>query len=179
MASNATNTLPRITAGVAAAFVLIVGLATILGAWAFQIFGGFIPCPLCLEQRWPYYIGLPVVLVAVVSALAGGPAWLTRLALLLAALIFAYGAYLGIFHAGVEYAWWPGPPDCAVTAGPVTGTTGDLLDQIDNIRVVSCTEASWRFPDAWGLSFAGWNAAISALLALVALGGAARGAKEA
>lgn len=174
MASNATGTFPRNTAGLAAAFVLVVGLATILGAWAFQIVGGFIPCALCLEQRWPYYVGLPVALVALASALARGPAWLTRLALLLAALIFAYGAYLGVFHAGVEYGWWPGPPDCAVTTGPVTGTTGDLLDQIDNIRVVSCTEASWRFPDRWGLSFAGWNAAVSLLLAAVALAGAAR-----
>lgn len=158
----------------AAAFVFLVGLATILGAWAFQIFGGFIPCALCLEQRWPYYIGLPVALVALISALSGGPAWLTRGALVVTGVIFAYGAYLGVFHAGVEYAWWEGPADCAVTSGPVTGGSGDLLDQIDNIRVVSCTEASWRFPDAWGLSFAGWNAAISVVLAAVALGGALR-----
>lgn len=158
---------------VPAAFVFIVGLATILGAWAFQIFGGFLPCPLCLEQRWPYYIGLPVALIAMASALLGGPAWLTRGALLATGLIFAWGTYLGVHHMGVEYGWWLGPPDCAAPSGPVTGA-GDLLDAIDNIRVVSCTEASWRFPDGWGLSFAGWNAAISLLLAAVALGGAAR-----
>lgn len=156
-----------------AAFVFLVGLATILGAWAFQIFGGFVPCALCLQQRTPYYIGLPVALVALVSALAGGPAWLTRGALALAGIIFVWGAYLGVHHAGVEYGWWLGPPDCAAPSGPITGA-GDLLDAIDNIRVVSCTEASWRFPDGWGLSFAGWNAAISAVLAAVALVGAAR-----
>jgi hypothetical protein len=42
------------------------------------------------------------------------------------------------------------------------------------MRVVSCTEASWRFPAGWGLSFAGWNAALSLLLVAVALWGATR-----
>ena len=63
------------------AFVFILGLATILGAWAFQIVGGYVPCALCLQERWPYYIGLPVALVALVSASMNGPDWLTRGAL--------------------------------------------------------------------------------------------------
>ena len=50
----------------------------------------------------------------------------------------------------------------------------DLLNQLKGIRIVSCTTASWRFPSAaWGLSFAGWNAAISLALGVVALFGAA------
>lgn len=156
-----------------AAFVFIVGLATVLGAWAFQIFGGYVPCALCLQQRLPYYVGLPVALVALVSAVAGGPAWLTRGALAVAGLVFVWGAYLGVYHAGVEYGWWLGPADCGAPSGPVS-SADDLLGALDHIRVVSCTEASWRFPDVWGPSFAGWNALISVVLAVVALGGAAR-----
>ena len=37
--------------GLAAAAVAILGLATILGAWFFQVVIGLPPCPLCLEQR--------------------------------------------------------------------------------------------------------------------------------
>jgi disulfide bond formation protein DsbB len=45
----------------------------------------------------------------------------------------------------------------------------DFLNQLQNTRVVSCTEAAWRF---LGLSLAGWNVLISlglAGLAAVAL----------
>lgn len=152
--------------------VFVLGLATILGAWAFQIFGGFVPCQLCLEQRIPYYIGLPLVLVSIISGMVGAPAWLTRGALLLAGLVFVWGVYLSGFHTGVEYGWWLGPADCGAGALP-TGT-GNLLEDLNNIRIVSCSEASWRFPDGWGLSFAGWNLVVSVILAAGALCGASR-----
>jgi len=152
--------------------VFLLGLATILGAWAFQILGGFVPCKLCLEQRIPYYIGLPLVLIAIISDKAGGPSWLTRGALALGGIVFLYGAYLGLYHAGVEWAWWEGPADCGATGLP-TGS-GNLLEDLNNIRIVSCTEASWRFPNGWGLSFAGWNAVIATILGLAALIGATR-----
>jgi disulfide bond formation protein DsbB len=157
----------------APAFVFVAGLATILAAWGFQIVGGYVPCALCLQERWPYYIGLPVAFVALANALANGPAWLTRLALAVAGIVFLYGAYLGTYHAGAEWGWWPGPIDCGAT-GAAPSTTGNLLDQLQNIHIVSCTEASWRFPAGWGLSFAGWNAVVSLVLAAVAAVGAVR-----
>ena len=153
------------------AFVFLVGLATILAAWGFQIIGGYVPCKLCLEERVPYYVGLPLVFVALAAALANAPAWIVRTALALTAIIFLYGAYLGTYHAGAEWTWWAGPTDCGSTGAL---STGNLLDQLKNIHIVSCTTASWRFPADWGLSFAGWNAVVCLVLAAVATFGAAR-----
>ncbi|MGD9715218.1 MAG: disulfide bond formation protein B [Thermomicrobiales bacterium] len=163
----------RRTETLAASFVLLVGLATILSAWGFQIIGGFEPCALCLEQRIPYYVALPLVLVSLVSAWIDRPAWLARGTLAMAGLVFLYGAYLGIHHAGVEWKWWAGPNDCAV-GGAMPMTADNLLEQLESVRIVSCTEASWRFPAGWGLSFAGWNAVISLVLGIVAIAAAAR-----
>jgi disulfide bond formation protein DsbB len=42
---------------------------------------------------------------------------------------------------------------------------GDFLNQLQATRVVSCTEAAWRF---LGLSLAGWNVLISLGLVAVA-----------
>jgi len=43
--------------GAAAAFIVAaVGTATILGAYYFQYVLGMAPCPLCLEERIPYYV---------------------------------------------------------------------------------------------------------------------------
>jgi disulfide bond formation protein DsbB len=92
-------------------------------------------------------------------------------ALAIAALAFLYGMGLGIQQAGAEWGFWEGPRDCATGgAGAPTSVSG-LIDQINKTRIVSCTEVQWRF---LGLSFAGWNALISAgvagILAVVSVG---------
>jgi disulfide bond formation protein DsbB len=157
---------PRQTAAI---LVLAIGLATIAGAWAFELIGGYIPCPLCLQERIPYYVGLPLALIALV--LSPRP-WPSRALLFLTAVTFIVSAGLGVYHAGAEWAWWQGPTSCAAGSGGALNP-GGLLDELENIRVVSCTDASWRFPHVfWGLSFAGWNAVISIALAAIALWGA-------
>ena len=40
--------------------MLGLSAATILGALAFEHFGGYQPCALCLMQRTPYYLGVPL-----------------------------------------------------------------------------------------------------------------------
>lgn len=154
--------------------VLVVGLATILGAWGFQLIGGYEPCMLCLEQRLPYYIGLPVALAALLSAAAGAKPTVPRMFLMVAGLIFAYGAYLGAYHAGAEWGLWAGPTDCGATGDSVTDAT-DILAELETIKVVSCTEVQWRF---LFLSFAGWNVVISVFLVAVSFWGAFRRLKD-
>lgn len=154
----------------APAIVVVVGGATIITAWGFELIGGFVPCALCLQERVPYYIGLPIALAALLAAVGGAKPTAVRMLLIVAGLIFAINVYLGVYHAGAEWGWWAGPDDCGGTGGPV-GNVDDLLGQLDNIRIVSCTEATWRL---LGLSFAGWNAAASIFLLATALWGAFR-----
>lgn len=149
--------------------VFTVALATILGAWGFEKIGGYVPCALCLQERIPYYIGVPVALLAVIAAFAGARPIVVRGLLLLAALIFAANVVLGVYHAGAEWALWQGPTDCGQGGGTVPTNTGDLLSQLGSVRIVSCTEASFRF---LFLSFAGWNALVSLFLVVLCLAGA-------
>ena len=148
----------------AAGLILAAAVATIAGALAFEHLWGLRPCPLCLQQRWPYYAAMPVALA---TALAPRPG-LVRTGLALLALIFLVSAGLGAYHSGVEWGWWQGPSDCAGVPAAAPGSVGDFLNQLGATRVVSCTEAAWRF---LGLSLAGWNAVISlGLAALAAIG---------
>jgi len=142
-----------------------LGLAAILGAWGSQIFGGFAPCKLCLEQRIPYYLGLPVLLVAILLLMNKTSERLARGLLVLAGLIFVVSLGLAIYHAGVEWKFWLGPADCG---GGLTTTVnaGDLLAQIGKTKVINCGEAALR---VLGLSFAGWNAVVSAVIAAALL----------
>jgi disulfide bond formation protein DsbB len=144
-------------------------IAAIGLAWAFEIVGGFEPCPLCLEQRVPYYIGIPLALAALAAAFAGArvPA---RLLAVGAAAAMIWAAGLGAYHAGVEWGCWEGPASCAGGgAGAVTDASG-LLAAIEQTRFISCGEAAGRF---LGLSFAGWNVVAAAGAALLLLAAAA------
>ncbi|WP_294640760.1 disulfide bond formation protein B [uncultured Aureimonas sp.] len=138
--------------------------ATVGGALLFQHVGGYMPCALCLEQRTPYYIGIPVALAALVAAKLRAPAIVTRGLLFAVGLLMLWAAALGVYHAGVEWGFWAGPVDCAA-AGAVDLSV-DLLSSIDAVRPPSCSEAALRI---LGVSLAGWNALIAAALAALAL----------
>ena len=150
---------PRLAAGL----ILVIAAATVGTALAFEHAWGYRPCKLCLLQRWPYYVALPLALATV---LASGRRALSQVGLSLLALTFLVSAGLGTYHAGVEWGWWLGPSDCSGAAAAPAPGVGDFLRSLETVRVVSCTEAAWRL---FGLSMAGWNALIS--LGLAALAG--------
>ena len=164
MTAALSLTHPRSVAGL----ILVAAAATIGGALVFEHGFGLTPCPLCLLQRNPYYLAMPLALALAVVPL--DRRW-ARTGLVLLAAIFLVGAGLGAYHAGVEWGLWPGPSDCAGAAAPAAGSVGDFLNQLETTRVVSCTQAAWRF---LGLSLAGWNVLISLGLAGVAAVAAAR-----
>jgi disulfide bond formation protein DsbB len=155
---------PLSPAVIASALVFVIATATILGALAFEHLGGYAPCPLCLQQRYAYYFAIPASALALVLTLRY-PVGIARLLLMLIALAFLANAGAGIYHAGVEWNWWAGPGECA-GGFDLQWSEGGIVDT----PLVRCDEAPWRF--LW-LSFAGWNAVISALLAGVAAYGAA------
>ena len=153
----------------AALLVLLAAAATLGGALVFQHVLGYVPCKLCLEQRQPYYLALPLAAAAALL-----PRGLARWVLAGLALLFLASAGLGAYHAGAEWGFWPGPSDCGGGAGPGPTDVNDFLKTLEQTRVVSCTEAAWRF---LGLSLAGWNVLISLALAGIAAWGAATAAR--
>ena len=150
----------------AALIVAAVGALTIAGAWFFELVIKLKPCPMCLEQRWPYYIGVPLAL-AVAFAAKKAPRMIVAGGLVALALLMLWGAYMGAFHAGVEWKFWLGPQECS--GAPELGPAGGLLDRLKTINITRCDEAAWRF---LGISLAGYNALISLALAAVAAWGA-------
>lgn len=142
----------------AAGFAFLLGLATILAALASQYIGGLYPCELCLEQRLAYYIGLPILLgILVLWNRLPLALWFVLMAIVTG--VFAWGTYMGAYHAGVEWGFWPGPTAC-------TGVGESFsFDQLSNMTpVIGCDVVQFRF---LGISLAGYNALIS--LGIVAL----------
>ena len=158
---------------IATAAILLVAVATIGGAFVFEALG-YAPCELCLKERIPYYAGIVVAALALGLAAAG---WrqILPLALGVLAAIFVASLVFGAYHAGVEWQFWPGPADCTGSYTKST-STADFLQRLQTIKVVRCDAVAIRI---LGLSLAGWNAVVSAVLAALAIIGLRAGPQPA
>ena len=145
----------------------VIAAATLAGAWFFQLVLDIRPCPLCLEQRYAYYLALPLGLLVAFAAARDAPRPLLLAGLAILLLAALANAWLGAYHAGVEWKFWQGPTDCTGPVGNL-GSAGNLLERLDTVKVIRCDEVQWRF---LGLSLAGYNVLISLLMAAIAAWG--------
>ena len=162
---------PALTAALAIAGI---AAATLAGAWFFELVLDIRPCPLCLEQRYAYYLAIPLGALVAFAAAKDAPRAVVLAGLGLLALAALGNAGLGAYHAGVEWHFWQGPTDCTGTIGDL-GSAGSLLERLDTVKVIRCDEVQWRF---LGLSLAGYNVLTSLLMATIALWGIGRVARN-
>ena len=139
-----------------AAAAIFAGAASFLlmaGALTFQYLGGLAPCEMCIWQRWPHGFAIALGLIGGMLVWADVlPAnWARAFAIGAIAGLLISGA-LGVFHAGVEWKLWPGPPQCT-GFGYVPGQ-----EDFKPLQIVRCDEAQWRL---LGISLAGFNAIFS------------------
>ncbi len=158
MISDLINFAKRKPALMGHVLFLMAASVTLGGAWYSQIFGGLFPCPLCLEQREPWYIGtvisaLAIGLPLVVASLAAWRLWalLPNMGLLL------WGAYTAAYHVGVEHQWWG-----SACTGPDGGSGPLTIEQMNAAMEadisVPCDAIQWEL---FGITMAGYNLMIS------------------
>jgi len=154
----------------AALAIAVIAAATLAGAWFFQLVLDIRPCPLCLEQRYAYYLAIPLGVLVAFAAAKDAPRAVLYAGLALLAAAALGNAWLGAYHAGVEWGFWKGPTECTGPVGNL-GSAGSLLERLDTVKVIRCDEVQWRF---LGLSLAGYNVLISLLMAAIAACGIVR-----
>jgi disulfide bond formation protein DsbB len=155
---------------IAALAITAVAVATLAGAWFFQLVLDIRPCPLCLEQRYVYYLAIPLGALTALAAGKDAPRAVLLGGLAILGLAALGNAVLGTYHAGVEWGFWQGPTDCSGPIGNL-GSAGSLLQRLDTVKVIRCDEVQWRF---LGLSLAGYNVLISLAMAAIAAWGMVR-----
>jgi disulfide bond formation protein DsbB len=169
-ASHSHARVPATPALTAALAVTVIAAATLAGAWFFQLVLDILPCPLCLEQRYAYYLAVPLGALVALAAARGAPRAVLVAGLGILALAALGNAGIGTYHAGVEWHFFQGPTDCTGPVGNL-GSAGNLLERLDTVKVIRCDEVQWRF---LGLSLAGYNVLISLLMAAIAAWGIVR-----
>jgi disulfide bond formation protein DsbB len=145
-------------AGLAAALAAALALAVAEGS---ERWFGFVPCALCLLERWPWRAALVFGLLAAFVR----PRRAGRALLMVAALTLLVSAGLGFLHVGVEQGLWPSPlPECA--APEIHGANlAQLLASMPARPSKPCDAPSFLIP-GFPLSMAAMNF----LYSLVVLG---------
>ncbi len=131
------------------------------GAWSLQVFGGLWPCPLCLEQREPWYAGATISAIVLCAPLIT-PAmahWRLRGLIPMLALL-VWGIYKAGEHIGVEEGWW-GSGCTAADTGEGPQSIEDLLTGAAADTTVPCDAIQWEF---LGITLAGYNLLLQAAL---------------
>ena len=146
--------------------ILLASSAVLIGAFAAQHLFGLEPCVLCIYQRVPYVIA---AMLATVGVGLGGEGRAGAAIAGLCAVVFLTGAWLALYHVGVEQHWWGSIAACGggqpgamtleqLKAGLAAGSPAKPCDQVD-----------WTL---FGVSLAGYNALVSLGLAVFSLLGA-------
>ena len=111
-------------AAIAALVVFMTSSATLVGAWYFENVLKILPCPLCLEQRIPYRLVIPLSLLIVITALLRAPWKLLAAGFIVIIVADLWGAVIGVYHAGLEWHLWAGPTDCS---GSLSGLSARMV----------------------------------------------------
>ena len=116
MKSRWTDRIAAEPAAAAAGAAFVLSLATLAGAWFFEYVLKLAPCPLCLEQRIPYHVIVPLSLLLAIAALARAPRKL---------LIVGFAAIL------IAACW---RISCSASITPAWSGTGGPSEQIAPAR---------------------------------------------
>lgn len=151
--------------GVCWVFMLVSCVALGVAMYA-QLVLDLRPCVLCIYQRIPFVLAL-VVCGAYLCVSGWVRPAVVRLAVpgVLGALM-VLNAVLGVYHTGIERAWWAETSGCQVVF-PGGGDVQSVLWAITRAQAGSCTQAAWVDP-VLGASMATYNAAVCVVLAVLA-----------
>ena len=158
----------------AALFVMLASAIALIVAHGSEWLLDFVPCGLCLLERWPWRVAFVLGILAALLPRSAG-----RGLIGLVILVLAASAGLGALHVGVEQHFWRSPlPECA--APELHGhTLAQLLASMPARPSKPCDAPSYLIPGL-PLSMAAMNLIYSlvilVLLAryLVASGGGKR-----
>ena len=138
----------------------VLGIGLILGAYIFEVFGYYDPCPLCILQRWSF--GL--IALCGVLLMIPGLHLLIRKSLLLMAVFFSFS---GGMIAGRQIFLQNLPSDQVPTCAPPMDFLMNTLPIFEVIQTIllgdgNCAEYEWRFI----FNFAEWALIFFVLLFL-------------
>jgi disulfide bond formation protein DsbB len=137
-------------------FFLIVSTGLLGSAFGFQYIFDIHPCSLCIYQRYPWII---IALFSFVGLFLNRS--INRIIVVAIFVILLASLTLSIYHVGIEQKWWANHLICKSAID--TENFESFKQQLIKTEMVDCAKIQWSL---FGVSMAGFNAIISAILAV-------------
>ena len=137
--------------------ILAIISLTIISALIIQYWLGHEPCKLCLYERIPYFLSIPLIIKIIFIKKY------EKITLLILFLVFMSSAVLAFYHFGIEQGFFS--ESLACTTGDLLKTLSkeELLEQLKQ-NGISCKDVSFRM---LGLSLAAINTIFSLVLSVI------------
>ena len=117
--------------------VFFLSMIAISSALIAEYIFNFLPCKMCLYQRYPYYF-IIIIFIFFYLFKKTSNLWLY----ILIELAIFFGLFYSIWHIGIEQKLLPGPSGCSGTLNK-TSSIESLKEQIFNQPVVNCYDINW------------------------------------
>jgi len=117
--------------------VFFLSMIAISSALIAEYIFNFLPCKMCLYQRYPYYF-IIIIFIFFYLFKKTSNLWLY----ILIELAIFFGLFYSIWHIGIEQKLLPGPSGCSGILNK-TSSIESLKEQIFNQPVVNCYDINW------------------------------------
>ncbi len=142
-------------------FFLSSSLIILSIVYYLEFFLGYIPCELCIYQRFPYFI----IILLSISYLFIKNKKLKKITFLFYILIFFSSLIISTYHFGIENNFWKSLTECKVNNENITNNE-DIKNYLLNKDYVSCSDVLFK---VFGISLAGYNILISFFLFFISI----------
>lgn len=138
--------------------IFILSIIAISTALIAEFFFNFLPCKMCVQQRYPYYF---IIIIFILFYFFNKKInlWFN----ILTELAIIYGLFYSVWHVGIEQQLMQGPDNCSGKINQAS-TVERLKEEILNQAIVNCNEISWTM---LGLSAATVNTIFLTLIFLL------------
>ena len=139
------------------AIILALISLAIISALAIENLLDHTPCKLCLYERIPYFLSVPLIITIFFFKKY------EKIILLVLFLTFFSSAILALYHFGIEKSFFNEPLTCTTNDVSKTLSKEQLLEQLKQ-NTISCKDVNFEI---FGLSLATINAIFSICLSVI------------
>ena len=142
--------------------IILLSVALLLTAFAFEHLGGLNPCILCIYQRIPYFLNIIIAIAALLLIFFGSQKF-AGLLIILCGMVFFVGGIIAMYHVGIEQHWWTGIASCSGIPAGTVESVEEMRKMLQSTPVIRCDEIAWSM---FGISLSGYNLLASLTLGL-------------
>ena len=136
--------------------IFLVSVIALISAFIIEYILGHQPCNLCIFERIPYLLAIIIILLNLKFN------EFEKFFILLLVIVFLFGAFLSLYHLGIEQGFIQESLVCDLKSGSNLLSKEEILKQLQE-KNVSCKDVTFKI---FGLSLTSYNILISLLICI-------------